>query len=102
DLTTQQASQLGNVADIRAELRKIATNSPLVRGTRFMREFPAKWAPWERLTPAEVQGRLAGLRAQLRRLLDALTDKEQAGQAVTAEDRVKVTELESELGLGVL
>ena len=46
DEATQAAADMGGVAvgDLRAALRRLVQQSALTRGTRFQREFPARWS----------------------------------------------------------
>lgn len=100
DEASQQAAKLSTEANLRAELRKLATTVALVRGTQFAREFPDRWAVWERDSAAELQARLSKLRAELRKLLDRLVDEEHSGKPASAADRKRVLEIENELAIG--
>src|SRR5262249_355217 len=77
---SQQAARLGSAANLRAELRRLAAEAPLVQKTRFQREFSEHRAGWERITTAELKMRISRIRADLRRLLDQLTEKERSGK----------------------
>src|SRR5262249_30881098 len=98
---SQQAARLGSAANLRAELRRLAAEAPLVQKTRFQREFSEHWAGWERITTAELKMRISRIRADLRRLLDQLTEKERSGKTLTAEDRAPILAAENDLAVGV-
>jgi hypothetical protein len=85
---------------LRAELRKILTNSNLVRGTEFARKIEGRLSSWDKLTDDELQKRLAKLRED-RRALEALQDAQQEkGQELSPADKQRLQEANDEIDLG--
>jgi outer membrane protein TolC len=88
----------GEARLLRERLRALLTNSAVVRGTRFQKLFPERWAAWARLSDADLAARLTDLRAQRRRLIEQklkLQDK-----PLPAADQRRLGEVEFEVSLG--
>jgi hypothetical protein len=90
-----------SVSQVRRELLRILTTSPLVSGTRFRTEIEPRWRAWEKLSADELQKRLASLRAEHRQILDRKADLETKGQSLSAAQQQRMTELEFEISLGL-
>jgi hypothetical protein len=87
-------------ARVRGEIRRVFTSAAIVQGTRFRSGIQADWAAWEKLSTDDLQKRLAGYRAELRRLRDLQTDLETKGQALSAADQERLNKVEAEIALG--
>lgn len=89
---------------LRARLRRLLLTSPVVRGTRFEKQFPKRWAAWESLpaTKADedigpLERRLDALRAER----DKLRDKQADGKAkLSDQETQRLGELGFEIELG--
>src|SRR5262249_55780399 len=82
DAASREAEQFGAaelVGKLRNELRRLFTESPVVRGSRFRQEIEGRWGAWEKLTVEQIDKRLAGLREERRQLLDRKTEMETKG-----------------------
>jgi hypothetical protein len=89
---------------LRARVRRIATESPVVRGTRFRDQFLDRWAAWERLRDSgeEFLTRQRRLFEERRGLQDRKADQERVGKTLAARDNARLNELEFELELAGL
>jgi hypothetical protein len=89
------------VAQVRKELLRILTTSPLVRGTRFQTQVEPSWRAWEKLSPEQLQKRLTAFRDEHRQILDRKTELEMKGQALAAPQQQRLREVEFEISLGL-
>lgn len=72
DATTRSLSfgRMAEAAELRARFRRMFESSNVVRGTRFVQQFPAQWSAWEKLgegvggQPGPLDRRLDELRAE--------------------------------------
>jgi hypothetical protein len=87
------------VAKARAEFRRLATTSPLVRTIRFRTEFPRRWAAWEKLSLDDLKKRRDQLKEELRKVLDKKAEFEKAGKPFPPADQQRVSEVEFEIAL---
>jgi hypothetical protein len=87
----------GYVPRLREELRRLARTEAIVRGTRFLREFPRRWGEWERMTTAEVNRRRSQYLEERRRLMDERTNLQDPSRTLTDADRKRLTEIENRL-----
>ncbi len=87
---------------LREFLLKLYTTAPLVRGTEFRSKLPRSWPDWAKLSDKELGSRLQTLGEQRRKLLDAKTDLEMEGKALTETDKRRLTDTEFESDLGSL
>ncbi len=88
------------IAQFRARWRQFLTNDPLIRGTIFAKEIPARWSMWERLSRDQVSQRLANLAEERRKLLDRRADRLLKGVPEPDAEVSRLTTLEAELDLG--
>jgi outer membrane protein TolC len=95
-LSTADASR------VRGELRRIFTNSALVRGTRFRNQIEARWSAWEKLTVDGIQKRLEQTGEERRKLLATRDELLAKGQTLTPAQEQRLAELSFEIGLGTL
>lgn len=65
---------------LRARLRDLAANSPLVQNTRFREQFPRRWSAVEPLTDDELSNRDTEMRRERRTLIRQRTESESGGQ----------------------
>jgi hypothetical protein len=81
------------VGDFRARWRALLTTAPLVRGTPFARTIAARWDTWSPagLPQDQFDARMAALRAERQKLLDARADRQVKG---TPEPEAEVRRLE--------
>ena len=84
----------------RPRWRRILTESPLVRGTNFARDLPARWGTWEKLTDEQLLRRLATVAEERRRLLDRKADRLAKGQPEPEAELRRLAELDADLDLG--
>ena len=70
ELSTAVAAlgQTRGVTRVRADLLRLGTEAPLVRGTRFARDFPARLQAWQRGMSDALRERLRGINAERRTL----------------------------------
>jgi hypothetical protein len=96
DEATQASSALGSVpaGRLRVELRRLVAEAALARGTRFQRDFPARWAETEVLSHDQLTARRRRIGAERRQLLDRRADLERLGQTLSAEDEARLTRLD--------
>jgi hypothetical protein len=96
----EQLGALEQAARLRVALRRILTASALVKGTRFAREIPNRWAAWEKLPAAELKTRLERHREERQKVLFRMTGLKIKGQDVGEADRRRLSRLDLELDLG--
>lgn len=85
---------------LRARLHQLADEAPLVAGTRFREQFPARWAAVTTLTNEQIAERVKALRAEARDIrFGKRTELEQSGQAVPPEMAARLVELDRDLDL---
>jgi hypothetical protein len=84
---------------LRAELRKLYATVPLVKGTRFRRRFPGRWAKIERLADKDLQSRRSQYQEQRRELLDRKTDFEVAGKRWPKAEQKRLEEINQQIAL---
>ncbi|MDB5308931.1 MAG: hypothetical protein JWO38_3133 [Gemmataceae bacterium] len=89
------------VDQFRARWRQLLTDSPLVRGTGFAKEIPARWGAWEKLTRDQLIKRLADLGEERRKLLDRRADRQLKGQPEPDAEVRRLNEIEADTDLGV-
>jgi hypothetical protein len=87
----------GFVPRLRAELRRLARTERIVQGTRFLREFPGRWAEWEKMKPAEISQRRKQYVDERRRLQDEKSALEEPGRKITDADRRRFREINNRL-----
>ncbi len=85
---------------LRAALRRLFQSSALVRGTPFARTIGGEWAPWEKLTAAELAARLDALQKEIKKLLDLQAELQGRGQPMPAAESARLRQLTAELDLG--
>jgi hypothetical protein len=98
----QEIPKIGAIdqaAKARAEFRRLATTSALVRTIRFRTEFPKRWGVWEKLSLDDIKKRRDELAEEKRKLLAKKADFEAAGKQFPAEDDQRINELTFELAL---
>jgi hypothetical protein len=84
---------------LRQRLRETADASPLVRGTRFREEFPARWAAMEQLTNEQIRERIGRLRDERRVLLNQRTDLQVTGEKAPPDLAARLAAIERDLEL---
>jgi hypothetical protein len=101
---TENAARSYNPNDpanrLRPRLHLLLTEAPLVRGTKFARDIPARWASWEGLTEDQLLRRLATLAEERRKVLDRKADRLSKGQPEPEAELRRLAELEADLELG--
>ncbi len=103
DAVRTQAGKLIALPDPRAlreRLRRLATESRLVRGTRFRTDFPRRWSVWERRSAEELRQRQLANAEEYRRLLGAKAELEARGRPVPETLVRRIGEVRRELALG--
>lgn len=96
----QAASQFNAAeapAAYRARWRQLLTESPLVRGTEFARNYAQSGEELRRLTAEEIDTRLRQLAEERRRLLDAKAERELKGIAENAEQVAAVEAVDARM-----
>lgn len=87
---------------VRGHLRRVATASALVRGTRFQKEVGPRWDAWEKLPDEQRTARLRKYLMERLRLLAERTELERAGKPIPEILQRNLELVESEIGLGRL
>lgn len=87
----------GEARRLRAALIDLGTASDLVKGTRAGKDFPQRWAVWEKLSTDEMEQRLDRSRRERAGLWDSRGKAESGGGAWREEDRRRLELLEAEL-----
>lgn len=90
------------VAQFRSRWRALLTESPLVKGTAFAKSISERFDAWSpaKLTDDQAATRLAQLREERRKLLDARAARLAKGQPEPPADTRRVALLEDEIDLG--
>lgn len=80
----------------------LLSDAPLTRGTAFSKDVVARWATWgpDRLTTDAARVRLAALREERRKLLDARAERELKKQPTPVDEPAKLARLGSDIDLG--
>ncbi len=96
DEATQASSGLSGAApgQLRAELRRLVQEAALTRGTPFQKNFPARWAEAEILSPDQLIARRRRIGEERRQLLDRKTDLERAGKTLSPADEARLAQLD--------
>jgi hypothetical protein len=89
----------GEVRQLRQRLRDLLTESAIVRGTRFQKLFPERWAAVTGLSNDALSARIKDLLEQRRRLLDRKAKLQD--QPLPEADQRRLAELEFEIDLGI-
>jgi hypothetical protein len=87
---------------LRAELRKLATTSALVQGTRFKEDFPRRWQAAEKLTAQELKDRLDPKgkdKTERDKLLTRHTELELEGKALSTKEQGRLDQLNRDIDL---
>ncbi len=84
---------------VRAELLRIFESSALVRGTPFAKTIRKRWDDWVRLSNDELDGRLAALRSESKKLTDLADELQQKGQSLSKADAQRLREVNGLLDL---
>ena len=87
---------------MRGHLKRIATESQLVRNTQFARDITNRWAAWEQLKDEERVKRLRQFLTTRSRLENNQADLEAEGKPVPADLARRILQLESDIDLGRL
>jgi hypothetical protein len=85
---------------LRQQLRRLFTTTPITRGTPFRTTILAQWAPWERLSAAQLDRRLKDDFEQRRQLLGKQTDLETQGKELSPADKQRLDEIGFQIFLG--
>jgi Outer membrane efflux protein len=85
---------------LRAELLRLFQESELVKGTAFAGKIRGRLAEWERLTPPQLDNRLAAARKEVQALLDRQADLQKLGQNLSPAELERLRALNAELDLG--
>jgi hypothetical protein len=90
------------VADFRKRWQTLFTTSALVRNTPFVKRISERWRSWspESLTEQGVKDRLASLREERRKLLDARADRELKKIPEPPAELARLVTLNAEIDLG--
>ncbi|HEY1191132.1 MAG TPA: TolC family protein [Gemmata sp.] len=90
------------VAGFRARWRALLTESPLVAGTPFAKSIGERFDSWSpsKLTDDRAAARLASLREERRKRLDARADRLVKGQPEPPAETQRIAQLEDEIDLG--
>lgn len=90
------------VGDFRRRWLTLFTQSPLVRGTEFARTIGKRWESWSpaALTEDQVRARLAKLREERRKLLDARAERELKKLPEPPAEAGRISDLSAEIELG--
>jgi outer membrane protein TolC len=88
------------VAQVRPELRRLLTNSPLTRATQFRTQVITSWDVWQKLTADQLAKRLQILGEERRRIMARQTELETKGQAITEAERKRLEEVNFEIDVG--
>jgi hypothetical protein len=89
-------------AAVRAELRRLLTELPIVQGTRFREDVLARLAEWEALTPDQIKTRRDRLVDELGRLVAERNRLERARQPIPDELNARIAELDYPIDLADL
>lgn len=87
------------VAKVRGELRRIATSSALVAGTRFRTEIVSRWGAVETMTNDELDKHMQGLRDERRKIQDKQADLQVKGQTLSAAEQRRLDEVNEAIEL---
>jgi outer membrane protein TolC len=102
DDVSQAAAKLGapgTAGQLREQLHKLTTTSPLVLDTQFAKEITARWSVWERLSDNQLRDRILRLGAERRQLLDRQTDLEQQGKPLPQAEQKHLAQIDAELDI---
>jgi hypothetical protein len=90
------------VAAFRQRWLALFTTSQLAQGTPFAKRIEERWRSWspERLTEPQVRDRLAALRAQRQKLLDARAERELKKLPDPPAELAQLSVLDAEIDLG--
>ncbi|HYH66931.1 MAG TPA: TolC family protein [Urbifossiella sp.] len=88
------------VDQIRVRLRRLLTDSPVVKGTEFAAALPNRWATWERLSPDALAKTLTKLTDERARLIDRRADRMAKQQPEDAAESARIAQIEADIDLG--
>jgi len=88
------------VDQIRVRLRRLLSDSPVVKGTEFAAALPNRWATWERLSPDALAKTLTKLTDERARLLNSRADRLAKQQPEDAAESARVAQIEADIDLG--
>ncbi len=101
----ERFDDIAEFAQIRARLRSLMTDSPLVRGApRFQKTIPTRFAAWTTsvLDDKGVRDKLFSLRQERNKLLELRDKQEEEGKTLSPQESARLQEILSDLPLGEL
>jgi hypothetical protein len=96
----ERNSEPEHAPKLRGVARRILTASALVKGTRFARVLPGRWAAWEKLPAPGMADRLRRTQDQRHKLWELQIDLRLQGRELGEADQQRLHELELEMDLG--
>jgi hypothetical protein len=102
ELAASKFDRTEPAAAFRKRWLALFTTSALVQGTPFAKQIGARWGSWspDKLTEQGVRDRLAGLRAERRKLLDERAERELKKLPEPPAEIARLAALDSEIDLG--
>ncbi|QDU22373.1 TolC family protein [Urbifossiella limnaea] len=88
------------VDQIRARLKRLLSDAPIVKGTDFAAKLPNRWAAWEGLSPDALGKSMTKAAEERRVLLERRADRLAKQLPEDAAESARVAQLEAELDLG--
>jgi hypothetical protein len=86
---------------MRAELRRMLTELPLVKETRFREDILGQWDAWRKRTNEQIEAELKRLDAERPKLAERRAKLEDQGQQLPEEDQRRLEALDFQTDLGV-
>lgn len=98
----KQAGEYGaeeRSGQVRLDLTKLLTDSPIVKDTRFATQIIGRWEVWSKLNTDEFKKRGDRLGEERRKLLDRQADLEKEGRGLPEAEQKRLNEIDAELEL---